>query len=78
MSAQPNPIMQPETLRVLQPMYNEDVAITNLMIVLVSERVSVFFFLCVDLLTARRGNGGDPRYNLLCNRISELGCLGLL
>lgn len=35
MAAQHSPILEPETLRVLQHMYNEDVAITNLMIVLV-------------------------------------------
>ena len=36
MAAQHSPILEPEALKVLQPMYNEHVAITNLMIVLVS------------------------------------------
>lgn len=44
MVAQPNPIMQPETLRVMQPMYNEDVAISNLMIILVRDKDHVDVF----------------------------------
>lgn len=36
MAAQHSPILEPATLKVMEPLYNADVAITNLMIVLVS------------------------------------------
>lgn len=36
MAAQHSPIVEPATLKVMEPLYNADVAITNLMIVLVS------------------------------------------
>jgi len=38
MSAQPNPIMEPDRPKVLSPMYNENVAIESLMTVLVRRR----------------------------------------
>lgn len=38
MSAQPDPIKEPVALAVLEDMYNEEVAITNLMLVLVSPK----------------------------------------